>query len=447
MKVAPGPALFSGEVVSVFGQAAGLGLRKAFDMSLRELTLHRIALLFAVGAPFSELSGLRGLAADELVLKSGGVLQGSPVKGDPKSPVYQWVSPSGIQWEIAEKLAEPPKSLSRAEKSYLQKAVRTEDTTAAQWALAQWCYENKLRNRGDQHAQRVIELEPGHEEARRRLRFELVDGEWMTREQKMARQGFFPYKGKYRTQQEIDLLKRDEELSKLEGEWVRPVRTYAKWLQDDKKFEQGRAKLLEIRDAAAAPAIHAVMKKEPNPALRLLYVECLGQIDQGGGRAGLASAALFDEDHEVRLTCVDALKAAPPFHDLIDKFIDGLRHEDVAIVRRAAEALGELGDTAAVEPLIDTLIVSRVEVVEASPHNFDLGFNTSAPNSFGTGGGGFGMGKAPTRKIKHEIRVDECLESLEKITGRNFGYDIEAWKAWHGANVAPEMVDLRRDVK
>ena len=429
---------------------------ETWSMDIREsrkAAMQRISgrLAFSPGCMF--LSGILCLAspcwnrADELSLKSGGTLFGKAAEVDAKSSVYQIVSPGGATWSIAKQQAERPRALSKVEQEYLGKAPRTLDSAEAQWELAVWCFENKLREQGEQHAQRVIELEPAHALARRKLRYELVDGEWMTRDQKMARQGFFPYKGKYRTQQEIDLLKEGEQSAKLEGEWVRPVKTYAKWLQDPKKYEQARRKLLEIKDPAAAPALASAMQKEPNPELRGVLVECLGRLPDGRGLLALVDGALFDEDTEVRLTCLDYLKMAPHKEGLVVKFIDALKHKDVDIIRRAGEALGVLGDAAAVDPLIDALIVVRTETVQAPTNDYNMTFGNLNNNPLGGSGGAFGMGKLPTRKVAYEVRIDECLKALETITGQNFGYNIEAWKAWQGNQSAPEMVDLRRDAQ
>ena len=63
---------------------------------------------------------------------------------------------------------------------YRLTAPFAEDTVESHRKIAQWCRENKMPIEARLHQERIIELEPDDEQARKALGYEKKDGVWMT---------------------------------------------------------------------------------------------------------------------------------------------------------------------------------------------------------------------------------------------------------------------------
>ena len=71
--------------------------------------------------------------------------------------------------------------LSPEEELVKQAAKLTYDDGEAHYQLGLWCEQKGLARQAREFLLRTIQIDPGHVEARRRLGYERIDGEWMTR--------------------------------------------------------------------------------------------------------------------------------------------------------------------------------------------------------------------------------------------------------------------------
>ena len=132
--------------------------------------------------------------------------------------------------------------------------------------------------------------------------------------------------------------------------------------------------------------------------VRVGTFEVLGSI--GGDRAGsVLVRGLDDPDERVRLAAAAAL-ARKQDGSSLPVLLDLLKNGSMFVRDEAAMALGNLGDTAAVEPLIEAV---------ADPRN--------AIELDGRDWARWG-----------------AVKSLVKLTGQNFGMDAEKWDQWWKAN-------------
>jgi hypothetical protein len=382
------------------------------------------------------------LRGDVFVLTNGGRLTGQWVNRD-ESPRRNYVVRVDAQGQITIPTSRVAKRIpDRAETEYETIRSRYPDTVEGQWALAEWCRENHLTAQRDTHLHRIIELDPDHAEARRLLHYSKVDGQWKTRDDVMIQNGLVRYKGQWMLPQKVELLKKEEKQKATQVEWTGKLKTWRNWLGTDRD-QQARRAITEINNPAALAPLLKGLKEEDSPAVRLLFVEALTNIDDPGAAWALAVRALDDPDREVRLTCLDHLRTKP-HPDLVNYFITRLqkRNIDNEMVNRIGVALGRMKDPSAVGPLIKALVTM---------HKFPLpsGGSGSMSAAFGSGpgggGGGLSVGGGP-KFATRTLRNQDVLDALIAITGQNFSFDQRAWEIWLSAQrkTAPAH-DLRRD--
>jgi phosphoglycolate phosphatase-like HAD superfamily hydrolase len=310
------------------------------------------------------------------------------------------------------------------------------DTVEGQWALAEWCLENRLLDNRVQHLERIIELDPDHAEARRALGYSQFDGQWMTQEEAMADRGYLRYQGRWRTRQEIEILERNREMEAAQKEWYVKINRWRDWLTTD-RAQQARQNLLAIQDPLAVRALAERLTDAPQPPVRILFAEVLSKQNTSEARQALAAAAMDDPVEEVRLSCLDYLeKVEDPA--VIAYFVKELKSKDNRLVNRAGIALSYVGNASAVGPLIDALVTT---------HKFKIvtpGSGGNMSTTFSSAGSGMSMNSKP-KLIQQQLRNQAVLEALAKLTGQNFSYDQRAWQYWHSSQRRRVNLDARRD--
>ena len=131
------------------------------------------------------------------------------------------------------------------------------------------------------------------------------------------------------------------------------------------------------------------LRNDQDPSVRCDAAQALGEMGDVRARQPLATA-LWDQSREVRIA--------------------------------AARALGLLRDRRAVSPLITALETNHLVVTPGAPAG-----STSA--TFTPAGGGLAMGGGPKPK-RVPVRNDRVLEALVTLTGVNFEWNAAAWRAW-----------------
>jgi hypothetical protein len=252
----------------------------------------------------------------------------------------------------------------------------------------------------------------------------------------MTARGFVRYRGMWRTVQEIELIERADRVNLAQKEWVLRLERLRKRLDDPKQSEAAAEEIREIADPFAVPAIAAAIVKERMPRVRACYVEALSHIRGGEAFAALVAVAVDHADPETRILAVERLQESGP-EMAAQVIVAALGGADNDRINRAAEALGGLGSTAAIAPLIGALQTEHILVVGGGAAE------GSTTATFTPSGGGLSMGSGPKRQ-KTRVQNQRVLEALVRLTGENFEWNIAAWQAWLAHRQTPPEFDPRR---
>jgi hypothetical protein len=389
--------------------------------------------------------GVAGLCArapgEVFLLTNGSRVEGKLLNPD-ESPRERFVilTPSGTRITLERSQVKQILHQTPAEAEYAAVRHRYPDTVEGQWALAEWCRERGLAGQRQVHLERILERAPDHPDARAALGYTRYEDQWLTRGELMARRGMIRHGGSWRYPQEVELLRREEYRKQAEAEWLKKLRMWRSWLGGARDID-ARKELLAIDDPYAVAALKAALESDNRRSARLLYAEVLGKLGTPGARAALARAAMEDQDREVRLACIEQLAGrADPV--VVSYFVKGLENKDNQAVHRAAVALAALKDPGSVPPLIDALVTTHKRKVGRDTGSITTGFGSGPGGS--PGPGGLAMGQRP-KVVKFDVPNQPVLDALVLITGRNFAFNEQAWKAWYSDSHTPEEINLRRD--
>lgn len=326
---------------------------------------------------------------------------------------------------------------------YEVRAQLVDDTPAAQWELAEWCRQNNLRTQRDSHLERIIELDPENEAAHYGLGHTKRNGVWTTRDEVMQSLGYVKYKGKYVTPEELELIEKTAEQRKAEREWYAKIRIWHGWITGrfNKQINEGVEKLKSIKDPDAIPALTQFMSDDTNRSVRGLYVEVLAGIRGLRPVAALVRQSMLDVDGTIRKAALDAL-GENRHKSAVAYIIDYLRNDTNSIVRRAAAALGKIGDDEVVPYLVEALNTSHKYRVQVDVPGYGAQAGSLIPPDveLALRAGQYPNGviinnpQTPRAKKTVTVRVNqknpEALAALQEITGENFGYNERTWKLW-----------------
>jgi HEAT repeat protein len=252
----------------------------------------------------------------------------------------------------------------------------------------------------------------------------------------MSARGLVRYRGMWRTVQEIELIEQSDRVNLAQKEWVTRLERLRKRLDEPRQAAAVAEEIREIADPFAVPAIVAALGRERMPRVRADYVEALSHIRGPAAVQALVSVAVDHADPETRILAVERLVDIGP--EMAAQAIAGaLGGVDNARINRAAEAIGRLGSTASIGPLIEALETEHMVVVGGgAPEG-------STTATFTPGGGGLSMGSGPKRQ-KTRVQNQRVLEALVRLTGENFEWNTAAWRAWLANRQSPPDFDPRR---
>ena len=230
----------------------------------------------------------------------------------------------------------------------------------------------------------------------------------------MAERGLVRSNGAWRTVQEIELIERGARATLAQKEWVVRLERLRKKLDVPAQADRATEEIREIADPFAVPAL-------------------------AKAATVLIAVAIDHPDPETRIAATERLLARGP-HVAVPSLVAALSGADNARINRAAEALGRLGASSAVGPLINALQTEHTAVVgDGTPEG-----STSA--TFTPSGGGLSMGGG-AKRVTVVAKNDRVLESLVTLTGANFEWNAAAWRAWLANRDSPADFDPRRSVK
>ena len=421
--------------------------------------------LIAAVAAIALLLATSSSRADVVQLKSGGVLRGvvtSDAAGD--AVRIQLVSGAVISVD-RDDIAEIAKRPLKFEHYEAQRQLLA-DTPEAHWELAEWCRENNLVEPRRSHLERVLDFDPDFQPAHLGLGHTQYEGEWVTKEEyedRKREQGLVKFNGKFVPASQLEALQAQATQSKAEKEWFAKVKLWLNWATGKlpPKAADGLSNLRGIRDPDALPALVSLLGKSKQDDVRRLFIQVAGQI--GGPQAGVSLATLVvrDVNRELRALALNGLtKDQQEIAQVI--FTRALTDPNNDIVRRAAIALAKAGNAESVAPLIRALVTRhRFNIRVAVPTNSFRGDGSGYSNDAlippeilaGLRAGQYPngvilppppVGSTKVVPVAADIRNDEVLLALKKLTKHDFGYDEAAWSRWwsldrHQTVVAPDL--------
>jgi hypothetical protein len=102
---------------------------------------------------------------------------------------------------------------------------------------------------------------------------------------------------------------------------------------------------------------------------------------------------------------------------------------------RAAYCMSPLVDKRYISILINHLLSTQVTQPAGNPGGLNAG----------VGNGNIGLGGGATPAQRRVVQHKEVLNTLTRLTGENFGYNMDQWRVWFAQKHAVQNLDLRRD--
>ncbi len=384
--------------------------------------------------------------ADVFKLKDGGEVVGTLVERTDDG-AYVVKTSDGVQLTLNREQLQKLAPQDKTAVEYERRSRSAPDTAEAHRELAAWCREQGLTAEADHHLQRIVDLDPADENARRSLDFVRVGDRWLSHEDAMRQRGLTMFEGRWRTAQDIAIRQRNNTVDDGESSWVGRVRLWRGWLDNrrEDRVDEAQAEFAAINDPQAAPALVQFLEKEEDDWAFDILLNALGRLDDALAVQTLVRYSLeFEHPNKSRAAAIreDCLAyltgAARPVS--IVPYVTALKSKDNIIVNRAGEALGKLGDQAALSPLIDALVTSHKYLIDPGS-----GGRTNAAFDPSGGGGGFSAGGERPKYQTVDENNQRVLAALKKLSGQNFDYDEVAWRRWYVDMLMRQHTNARRD--
>ena len=381
------------------------------------------------------------LFADVFVLKDGGTLDGDLMNpSEIPRKTYKVRTADGIEMSLDAKFVERVRKGERESLTeYKAFAPFKENTVENHLEIAEWCRQQRLTDLWRRHLHRVLELDPDNKTARQLLgHFKAPDGSWTTQQEMLGSKGYIQVGNSWKTRQQIDVEQHFARRDKFEKEWAGRIDALRSSVYSN---PQSRVELAAINDPLAAGALTKALPNESEPDVRILLIEALGNIGTSPALHEIArwSIDIRESNNEVRRTCFEVLKKHPTALPAIVGFY--ARHlqvqSGVPTINRAAYAIGQVGGRSAVPQLIDALVTTHVEVRTVTAQG-TTGLNTGTNSP-----GGLTWGQSTARIANDSFNL-EVRNALMLLTGVDFQFDKDAWKAWLIQSRRTPTFDARR---
>jgi len=370
-------------------------------------TIPALALAFA-------LLGADAARADIIYLKDGGKVEGkAEVRGDEvivRRGSGKFVYPRSAVLRI--------ERTPTAEEIYAERSGALEaDDLAGHLELARWCREKALSNEMRAECEAALKIEPEHEEAHRLLGHVKHEGRWMTLAESMKAQGYAFGDGRWLSPAEQEARERAErEKREAEARLAEMLALVAKLASEDaEEVASAQAAIEKDADNYRLVLAHATRSGKKAAARKeaLLALGRIGYEDdpQGPKYSNLiAHLAVADLHVDVRNAAVKLIRERRDDFALTQ--LVRLAALENSYRRLAAAAIRQIGDRRAIWELVRIL--------------------SGQPRRKGTGLGGMAADFLPepgkvgmTREL-----INPAADSLEFITGQEFGNDAARWAAW-----------------
>ncbi len=436
--------------------------------------------VFLLWGPVALMPGASTARGDVIVLRGGGQVTGKVVP-DPqnKDRVLVWLlqGRKPLSLQKAQIVEVTPKASPLDD--YFDKVKKAPATAQAQFDLGSWCDQNKLTDMARLHYEAALLSDKTFEPAHRKLGHVLHDGYWLSRDDLSAIQGLVKYKGRWISTEEKAKRQAGEQVAATQAVWIRRIKILRQAISNgpEDRRREAEAQFMAIRETEAVGPLVRVLGNDDEPEQRILLAHVLSRIPGKEASAALVKQILAEPTNQVRPVILDKLKDRDD-SVVISQLVRALASSDIQIVNRAAWTLGNLGAVEVVPKLIPHLLSFEQQVVLPPPENGSLtSYGTSgaplAPLAYNNSnaalltppvvsqgaiaygvtavgplyGPSLGLGTvgAPIRQPEPRLvtvtyRNVEVLAALQKMTGQDFDYDIEAWRRWvaHDFNPAPK---------
>ena len=373
---------------------------------------------------------------DQLLLRSGAVLEGTITKTEPIS--FETIS--------GEKLVLDPKLIDRVNKvdevsqQYNAAVDKMKDNAQGHRDMITWCEAQergrlRFQNQIQFHRKRILVFDPDDRTTRTKLGYAYLkdEGRWVDEVQFWSTQGYTRRGGRWDSN--LHKLTQDQ-VDQVEDQLVIKKKKFSAWKSRLRRMSKLEAinGLVSIADPQLMPHIYRVYAETKDPGVRALYVEAFASARPTTSAAVLGLITAFMDDGDD--IALDYLKQDDfSQRQVATQLTKFLVSKDNAKIQRAAYAMGELGSTNAILALAKAL---------QTKHRISQGSNnTGAQRVQGNAGGesfNFGGSKAVDRVFRNE----EVLGALKKITGQDFGYSEPAYQQWFIQNYTHVGLKARR---
>jgi hypothetical protein len=428
--------------------------------------------------------GSRTGQADVIMLRGGGQVEGR-VQPDPQNEgkVLVWLlkGRKPVSFQKAQIVEVIPKASPLDD--YFEKTKKAPQTVQAQYDLGAWCEQNKLTDLAKVHYEAALAVDKTFEPAHRKLGHVFHDGYWLSRDDLSAVQGLVKYKGRWVSTEEKAKRMAEEEVTATHASWLRRIKILRQAIVNgpgDRRRE-AESQLMAIRDVDAIKALVRVLGND-EPPQRILLAQILAAIAGKEATAALVRQVLAEPTSEVRAVILDKLKDRDD-PAVVTQLTRSLASGDIQVINRAAWVLGNLGAVQVVPKLIPVLLSYEQQIVMVSKNGgvqpaigiggmpvAPLAFNNNdiavlTPPTVSAGAVAYGVMSLPAfalpygftmnvgaqidnrpepRVVTFTYRNVEVLAALEKMTGQDFGYDVESWRHWVSREFNPTPKPARQ---
>jgi len=339
------------------------------------------------------------------------------------------------------------------EREYTDRLLTMDDSPAGHVALARWCEGVGLAEKAVRHWNEALFRDADHKEARAALGFGRRGLEWVKAGEDPAAGAMDPAIFGRPAPVPLDPERHRALERRIQG-------IYATYLgaTDDETWTEGAREMLMVRDPAAADIVHRVLAAGDERTRRLMC-DVLGQLPGPEAARRLVCVLLQDPAESVFHAALKDIDMRSDDY-CVGALLNGLNGSE-QVLRRAAYALGELGEWEAVPRLI-----GRLRTPEPRLTTYDAPRRGSAADGPGAyyfsgtivtyiadvepvvseGAVAFNpvIGAIPVgaclvvenprvtihRTIIEIVHQPRVREALRKITGRDFEFDEDAWRRW-----------------
>ncbi|MDA7951541.1 MAG: hypothetical protein MPJ24_08640 [Pirellulaceae bacterium] len=429
-------SILTGSFVASIRYRVGQNVPKQSRIELLPFCLLTLFLLVADG-------NLASAKADEFILKSGGRLYGKLLnpKENPRK-VYSIELENGGFLSLENEMVVQVVKETLKVKKYNEELKNHENTVEGHWEMSDWAAKNRMGQQQQFHLEQIIALESDHEGARKKLGYKFKDGKWYRPADQMKAKGMVKVGSKWLTLQAKQIADEKSAQKGVASSWNKKIRQIQKNLfhRREQVAATALAELRAIEEGAAAPAVVNWFKNETNQNVQFELIRLLGKINTPLTLSALSEYAILSPSAEVRDRCLDELARLDAGNFVKDGYLDYINKGNNLQINRAAYALGRLGVTEAVVPLILALNTDHtVTVKKARQGSTNVGFDNQ-------GGGGLSVGsRKPLTEVK-TYKNREVLAALRKLVEYPpaASYNEALWLDWFEKKSLANYHSLRR---